>query len=424
MDHWQIIIISIIFSALFSGLEIAFISSNRLRIKLDREQGKLSGKLLSDFIDNPPLLIATLLLGNNIALVVYGISMSAVLSPLLDIYLPASISSDFWVLLFQTIIATLIILLVAEFLPKATFRINPNPVLNFFALPLKLMYWLLFPLARIFIGITNLVLRYGFRIRVNRIQPINFSTVDLDAYLDQVDPEEVAAEDVKQGIQLFQNAIDFKDLKVRECMVPRTEIIALDEIESIEVLKQSIIETGHSKILIYQENIDNIVGYAHSYDLFKYPDELKAIIRPVFIVPESMSASTLMGMLLKQRKSVAVVVDEFGGTAGMITMEDVLEEILGDIRDEFDLLELMGKKIKDNEWLFSARNEIDVLNKKFELDFPESDEYETLAGFIIHLHESIPRQGEKVVIGKYHFLILKASETRIETVKLSIECNE
>jgi putative hemolysin len=412
-----------LFSALCSGLEIAFVSSNRLRITLEKQQGKFSGKLLAKFVENPALLIATLLIGNNIALVVYSISMSAVLMPFLAKVLPISFQSESWLFVFQTLIATIVILFTGEFLPKASFRINPNQILNFFALPLKLLFYVLFPIVRFFVGISNFVLRFVFRINVNRLQPINFTTIDLDAYLSEIETDESSSEEVKQGIQLFQNAIEFKDLKVRECMVPRTEIIALEETESLEVLKETIIESGHSKILLYQGNVDNIVGYAHSYDLYKRPEQIKSITRPVLIIPESMPANTLMGILLKKHKSVAVVVDEFGGTAGMITMEDILEEIIGDIRDEFDTEELIEKELGPNEWIFSARHEIDYLNGKYKLEFPESDEYETLAGFIIHMHESIPKQEEKVFIGAYTFTIIQATDARIELVKLEINQN-
>lgn len=420
MEHWIIIIISLAFSALFSGLEIAFVSANRLRLTLDKQQGTLSGRLLSGFIENPAVLIATLLLGNNIALVVYGISMSAMLNPYLTAVLPAQMQSEVWLLIIQTIIATSLILLTAEFLPKVIFRINPNQTISFFALPMKLFYWLLFPIIRLFIGLSNLIIRFLFGIKVNRLQPINFTMLDLDDYLNEMDKGDLSDEEVMQGIQMFQNVIDFKEMKVRECMVPRTEIIALEDIETLNFLKETIIQTGHSKIPIYQGTIDNIVGYAHSYDLFKNPTDIRSIIRPVLIVPESMAANILMGMLLKQRRSMAIVVDEFGGTAGMLTMEDVLEEIIGDIRDEYDISERVEKQLGPNEFIFSARHDIDELNEKYQTEFPESDEYETLAGFILHHIESIPPKGKIIQIGKYQFLILQATHTRIDLVKLTI----
>ncbi len=419
MDIW-LIITTLLLSAFFSGMEIAFISSNKLKIEVDKSKGMFSARILSDFTKTPSKFIGALLLGNNIALVIYGIAMAKLLEPVIINILPLHLSTEFVILIIQTIISTLIILLIAEFIPKALFRIYPNKILNFFAIPVKLFYLIFYPVIYVFIGFSEFVLKKLFRIRFT-YEKYNFSPIDLDEYVKEFIPADDSESELNQEIQMFQNAIDFRNVKLRECMIPRTEIIALNENESIEILKQNFIDTGHSKILIYKESIDDIIGYTHSYDMFKNPTSIKSILKSVIIVPETMLANKVLSMMIQQHKSIAVVVDEFGGTSGMITMEDIIEEIFGEIEDEYDVEELIEKQTKNNEYIFSARLEIDYLNEKYKLNLPESDDYETLAGLMLLHYENIPKNGEQIIIGHFIFNILLASQTRIEQIHLKIK---
>lgn len=419
MEYW-LILVTIILSAFFSGMEIAFVSSNKLKIELDKTKGLLSGKILSSFVKKPSNFIATLLLGNNIALVIYGIFMSDLLEKLIIMMTPGFGFSEFGLLIIQTIIATFIILITAEFIPKALFRINPNKVLSFFAIPLNLIYWFFKAIIYLFISISELILKFMFRVKFTE-QKYIFSTVDLDNYIKEFISTDDDEEEVKQELQLFQNAIDLKNVKLRECMIPRTEIQGLDENDSIKELKQKFIESGRSKIIIFEESVDNIIGYAHSYDMFKNPNGIKSIIKPVLIVPETMLANKLMKMLIQKKKSVAIVVDEFGLTSGMLTLEDVIEEIFGEIVDEHDVEKLVEEKLNDNEYILSGRLEIDQLNEKYKFNIPESEDYETLAGFIIHSYENIPELNEEIIIDDFTFIIMKASNTRIETVRMLLK---
>lgn len=419
MDIW-LIITTLLLSAFFSGMEIAFISSNKLKIEVDKSKGMFSARILSDFTKTPSKFIGALLLGNNIALVIYGIAMAKLLEPVIINILPLHLSTEFVILIIQTIISTLIILFIAEFIPKALFRIYPNKILNFFAIPVKLFYLIFYPVIYVFIGFSEFVLKKLFRIKFT-YEKYNFSPIDLDEYVKEFIPADDSESELNQEIQMFQNAIDFRNVKLRECMIPRTEIIALNENESIEILKQNFIDTGHSKILIYKESIDDIIGYTHSYDMFKNPTSIKSILKSVIIVPETMLANKVLSMMIQQHKSIAVVVDEFGGTSGMITMEDIIEEIFGEIEDEYDVEELIEKQTKNNEYIFSARLEIDYLNEKYKLNLPESDDYETLAGLMLHHYENIPKNGEQIIIGHFIFNILLASQTRIEQIHLKIK---
>lgn len=419
MNIW-LIITTLFLSAFFSGMEIAFISSNKLKIEVDKSKGMLSARILSEFTKTPSKFIGALLLGNNIALVIYGIAMAKLLEPMILNILPLHLSTEFVILIIQTIISTLLILFIAEFIPKALFRIYPNKILNFFAIPVKLFYLIFYPVIYVFIGFSEFVLKQLFRIKFAH-EKYNFSPIDLDEYVKEFIPADDSENELNQEIQMFQNAIDFRNVKLRECMTPRTEIIALNENESIDVLKQNFIDTGHSKILIYKESIDDIIGYTHSYDMFKNPSSLKSILKSVIIVPETMLANKVLSMMIQQHKSIAVVVDEFGGTSGMITMEDIIEEIFGEIEDEYDVEELIEKQVKNNEYVFSARLEIDYLNEKYKLKLPESDDYETLAGLMLHHHENIPKNGEQIIIRHFIFNILLASQTRIEQIHLKIK---
>lgn len=419
MNNTLIILLSLVFSAFFSGMEIAFVSSSNLKIELDKSKGMLSGRILSRFNQHPSRFIGALLLGNNFALVIYGIAMANMLKPLILDMIPASMVSEFIILLIQTIVATLIILITAEFLPKVLFRQNPNAILNFFALPISLFYYMFFPLIYIFTGLAGWILKFFFRIH-SLEQSYVFTTIDLNDYIKDFTSESLANGEVIQEIQMMQNALDFTNIKLRACMVPRTEIAAVEEGESLDNLREMFIETGYSKILIYRESNDNIIGYTHSSDMFKSPRDIKTITRSVFYVPETMLANDVLSMFIKQHKSIAIVVDEFGGTAGIVTMEDIMEEIFGEIEDEYDDDEFIEKKVSDNEFVLSGRLEIDYLNEKYEIGLPQSDDYETIAGFIISKHESIPELREEIIIDHFSFTILQASDNRIDQVRLKI----
>jgi len=419
MNNTFIILITLVLSAFFSGMEIAFVSSNNLRIEIDKSKGLLSGRILSRLKQNPSRFIGALLLGNNVALVIYGIAIASVMEPLISGILPVYLTTEFVILLIQTIVATLIILVTAEFLPKILFRINPNTILNFFAIPVILFYYLFFPVIYLFTGISGWILKLVFGIK-SLEQSYVFTHIDLNDYIRLFGGEISGAGGVTQEIQMVQNALDFTNIKLRACMVPRTEIIAVKESNSLDDLDRVFIETGFSKILIYKNSIDNIIGYTHSSDMFKNPADIHSIMRSVFFVPETMLANDVLSMFFKQHKSIAIVVDEFGGTAGIVTMEDIIEEILGEIEDEYDADELIEKQISDNEFIFSGRLEIDYVNEKYLLNLPQSDDYETVAGLIIHFHESIPDSREDINIDHLCFTILQASESRIEQVRLKI----
>ncbi len=421
MSFWTIIILTLLFSAFASGCEIAFISLNKLRMELDRSQGSIPARIIWTFIKSPSRFIATMLVANNIALVIYGTVMAEdILNPdLLRSILPDYIDSEGSILLAQTILSTIIILVFAEFLPKAIFRINPNGILKFLALPLQLVYFLLKPIVWIVLGIGRFILRHIFRIEIIEEKPV-FGKVDLDFYIRDLTSKNSQVEEMDAEIRIFQNALDFKDVKVRECMVPRKEIIAIEADESIDSLRKLFIETELSRIMVYRENIDNIIGFVHSTEMFKRPEEIKQILLPVSIVPEVMAADELLKQFTNQHRSVAIVVDEFGGTAGLITLEDLMEEIFGEIQDEHDVPAGTEKKIAEDEYIFSGRLEIDYLNKKYDLDLPVHEEYETLGGFILHQHENIPETGEEIMIPPYAITAVRMKNNKIEQVRLKI----
>ncbi|MBA7553847.1 hypothetical protein ES705_46451 [subsurface metagenome] len=390
-------------------------ASNKLRIELDRKQGIFGSKLVSIFASNPGQYIATMLVGNNIALVIYGILMALVLEPL---FTPFT-GSESLILVLQTIISTIIILLLAEFLPKTIFRLSPNIYLKVFAIPVIIIYVCLFPVTRLMIGLSNLIMRYIMGVPQNKkAYPNAFGKIDLDHLVNESSSENLANGESEHEMKFIQNALDFSNVKLRECMVPRTEMVALEESSSIEELRQRFIETGLSKILIYRETTDNILGYISSKELFKNPTGLSSMIMSLPIVPETMPANKLLQSFIKEHKSISLVVDEFGGTSGIVTMEDILEEIVGEIEDEHDSSELREEMINENEFILSARHEIDYLNEKYRLDIPKTDDYETLAGIILFNNESIPKINDSIKIGDFSFRILDVSETRIELVQL------
>jgi CBS domain containing-hemolysin-like protein len=410
----------LLLSGFFSGMEIAFVSSNKLMQELDLKRKLLPAAILQAFYNHPSRFIGALLLGNNAALVVYGIATARYLEPLLYSYLPVYFQSDFVILVLQTLLSTLLILVVAEFIPKVLFRINPNAILKVFSLPVWIFYYLFYPLILVYIGLSELLLKYVFRLKLSS-EPYQFTAIDLEEFVKESTSREEKPEELNQEIQMIQNAIDFKHIKLRECMIPRPEIEALEINEDVEVLRNYLTETGHSKIMIFEKTIDQIVGYAHAYDMFSNPATIRQIVRPVELVPETMSARDMLQGFIKNHKSVAVVVDEFGGTSGIVTMEDIIEEIFGDIEDEYDTEEETEIVLNENSYIFSARLEVDYLNEKYKLSIPIDDEYETLAGFIIFHHESIPAVNERIVVKPYVFTILKATGNRLDEVKLDLD---
>jgi len=414
MSSLLLIFICLMFSAFFSGMEIAFISSSKLRIELANKQGDLSGRIYSFFMKHPARFIGAMLVGNNIALVIYGISLAKLMEPRLLTWF----SSEFMILIAQTVIATLIVLITAEFIPKTLFRVNPNRILTLFTLPALTVYYFLYPLVWVIIAISDLILKYIIGVRGEYEKPV-FGKIDLDNYLKESLPRKNRTQEETE-VKIFRNALDFSKVKIRDCMVPRTEITALGIDEPIEVLQKNFIETGLSRILIYKEDIEHIVGYAHSYEMFKKPESIKSILLPISLIPESMSANDLLKAFIKQQRSIAVVLDEFGGTAGMVTMEDVMEELFGEIEDEHDNQDLLERKMNKDEYLLSGRLEIDYINDKYHLDLPVSDEYETLSGMIIFHFERIPAINESIKIANFSFNITEVSETRIEKAHLYV----
>jgi len=419
MNAIFVILVAIIFSAFFSGMEIAFVSANRLRIELDRKQGAFGSRFIKLFLDNPGQYIATMLIGNNIALVVYGLFFSRLLTPVL---MPM-IKSEIAVLVINTVISTAVILLIAEFLPKTAFVITPNFFLKILSIPTLIFYFLFYPISKMTLAVSNWFIRFLFGIKNNDKEQENliFSKIDIDHFVSQgkqINPE---LEPLNHNIKIFQKALDFSNVKLRECMVPRTEIVAIETKSSLSELKEKFIETGHSRILVYSNTIDNIIGYFELKDIFKDPPDIASCVRKVAIVPETMTANKLLKLFFAEKKNVALVVDEFGGTSGMVTIEDVLEEIVGDIEDEHDYYELIEKKIGNNEYIFSGRLEIDYLNESYNLGLPEKDDYETLAGMILYYHGSIPGNNDIVRIKNIICKIIKGTPTRIELVNLKIE---
>jgi CBS domain containing-hemolysin-like protein len=417
MDPELIIIIStILFSAFISGMEIAFMSSNRLKVELDRSKGTLNGRILGIFYKDESHFIAMLLLANNASLVIFGISAADMLNPVIESW---GISSEGVILLIQTIISTLLVLITAEFLPKALVQINPNGFLRVAAIPMIIMHWLLYLPTQIVMFISNSVLRF-LKTNGDTTEKV-FSKIDLEHYVQDLSGRIKEEEEFGNEMQILQNALDFSSLKARDCMIPRTEIIAIEIEENIDVLLDMFVEHRLSKILIYRNNIDNIIGYVHSFEMFKRPTSIKQIMLPIAYVPEAIPGKELLEMFTKQSGNIAVVVDEYGGTAGMITIEDVIEEIFGEIDDEHDVEELLEEKISEKEFLFSGRMDIDYINQEYNLSLEDSGQYETLAGLIIYTLESIPETGTKVELEKYNLIIEQVSDRKIEAVRIFIK---
>jgi CBS domain containing-hemolysin-like protein len=414
-----IILFAIILSAFFSGMEIAFVTSNKLRIELDRKQGVFGSEIIKLFTDNPGQYIATMLIGNNISLVIYGLVFSSILGPLLSPF----IESDLLILILNTIISTAIILFVAEFLPKTIFIISPNFFLKFLSIPTLLFFFLFYPISKFTLTVSNLFIKVFFKIKNGEKKQENlvFSKVDLDHFVNMSKQGKEDAGPDHHNIRIFQNALDLSSVKVRECMVPRTEIEAIESMSPVEELRVKFIETRLSRILVYQKSIDNIIGYYELKDIFKNPTDIMSSLRKLAIVPETMPANKLLKLFVDEKKNIAVVVDEFGGTSGMVTIEDVLEEIVGNIEDEHDTVDLIEKVIGKNEYTLSGRIEIDYLNEKYHLNLPEEDDYETLAGMILFYHGSIPGNNDVIRIKNFVIKVLKSTTTRLELVNLKIE---
>ncbi len=419
MDEILIIILAIILSAFFSGMEIAFVASNKLRIELDRKQGVFGSGILKLFTNNPGQYIATMLVGNNIALVIYGLVFSKLLGPPLSKF----IDSDLVILLINTVLSATIILFVAEFLPKTIFIISPNFFLKFLSIPTLFFFFFFYPVSKLSLAASNLFMKIFFKIKSTDKKQENlvFSKVDLDHFVNLSKQSKEVSEPDHHNIRIFQNALDFSNVKLRECMVPRTEIEAVESMVSVEELKEKFIETRFSRILVYQDSIDNIIGYFELTDIFKNPANILSSLRKLAIVPETMPANKLLKLFVDEKKNIALVVDEFGGTSGMVTIEDVLEEIVGDIEDEHDVNELIEKVIGFNEYILSGRIEIDYLNEKYNLNLPEEDDYETLAGMVMYYHGSIPGHNDVIRIGNMVIKVLRTTRTRIELVNLKIE---
>lgn len=419
-SDYFIILGSLMFSAFFSGIEIAFVSANRLQVELEKELGKYSSRIISTFQQNRSRFVAALLVGNNICLVIYGIYMGKLIIDLLFPNYSGSNDIPSYVILIQTIISTLVVLITAEFLPKAIFRINPNRILNFFSFFLFIIYYTaLFIPALIINWISKILLTTFLKVDVSDSQPI-FGKIDLNNYLRSFTEIQDEEAEMDTEIQLFQNALEFDKIKARECMIPRNEILAFDLDENLEMLRKSFIEKGYSKILIYRDSIDNIIGYVHCNELFKKPESLKSILLPIVFIAEATPADHILKEFIKKKRHVAVVLDEFGGTAGMLTIEDIVEEIFGEIVDEHDHEVLLERQSSPTEYHFSARHEIDYINEKYKLGLPESEDYDTLAGLLIDHFEDIPPKNSIAEIGKLKFTILKVGHNKIEAVKLSI----
>jgi len=419
MNNYLLIFLAIIFSAFFSGMEIAFVTSNRLRIELDRKQGAFGSGITRFFTMNPGQYIATMLIGNNISLVVYGLIMAKILSPV--IY--PLVESDAITVLLQTIISTGIILFVGEFLPKTVFLLNPNFFLKSLSIPTLFFFALFYPVSRITLFMSNLLIRIisGSKTPEKRQEDIVFSKVDLDHFVNLNKNNSDETEKDHHNIRIFQNALDFSNVRIRECMVPRTEIEAVEIGSSMKALRDKFIETRLSRILVYRDTIDHISGYFELKDLFRDLPDIESGMRKIAIIPESMPANKLLSLFVEEKKNIAIVVDEFGGTSGMVTIEDVLEEIVGDIEDEHDTNELVERKVGTNEFVFSGRLEIDYINDKYSLFLPEEDDYETLAGMILYFHGSIPKNNDVIRIKNFAIKVLRATNTRLDLVNLRIE---
>lgn len=406
-----IILTTLVLSAFFSGFEIAYVSSNKVHLEILKKQEGVIANVLTKLTRKPSKLLATMLVGNNVALVVYGFEMGKVMTALLPNF--------FQNVLWHTIISTLIILITAEFMPKVFFQIYANQLLKLFAIPAYFFYLLFYPLSSLVMWISDFVLRVFFKTKGD-YAPLSFTKVELVDYISEQLENVPKKEEMDSEVQMFQNALEFSGVKAREIMIPRTEIVAVELNESIENLIATFVSSGFSKILIYNENIDDILGYVHSFDMFKKPKNIKEVLIPIVNIPETIQINEVLNILTRKRKSMAVVLDEYGGTSGIVTLEDIVEELFGEIEDEHDKDNFIEEQLSETEYLFSARLEVEYLNETYHLEIPESEEYETLGGFIVLRNEGIPTQGEVIQIPPFSFVIEACSQTKIETVRLVV----
>ena len=417
------IVLCLLLSAFFSGMEIAFVSSNRIYLEIEKSQSGVTSNVLKTITQNPSQFIATMLLSNNIALVIYGIFMG---DRILQLFFPETFLSgqaSLIVIFYQTLISTAIILLTAEFLPKVFFQLYANTFIKIFALPVAIFYFLFYPITYSIIEFTDIILKRFFKTGNDEVQ-LSFSKVELGNYIEEQLESSQNKENLDSEIEIFQKALDFSEVKTREAMVPRAEVIAVEEQTSIEDIKALFITTGLSKIPVYKETIDQILGYVHAFEIIKQPKTLKNILLPVAYVPETMLVNDVLKLLTRQHKSIAVVIDEYGGTSGIVTVEDIVEELFGEIEDEYDTIAHVEKQLSENSYLFSARLEVDYLNEKYHLDLPQSEFYETLGGMIAYTTGEIPAKGERIEIPSFYLKIEKVSATKIEQIILTkIETN-
>lgn len=410
-------IISLLLSAVFTGIDTAFISANKLRIEVDKNRNLFSATIISRFIKNPSVFSTTIWLCNIVTMVLFAVFADKAFKQTPGF--AENQSSQLFPAIIEIVLISLILIVFAQLIPRLVFRLNANALLRFFSLPLYIIYLILYPVVMLFLLTGKLILKIIFRINL-QTEEFGLTQLNLDTLLNETSIEPAKESEDYQELQMFVNARDLSNLKVREFMIPRNEIVAIDKTENTQSLAELITESGHSKIIVYDQSIDNVTGYVHSYDLFGKPSSIQDIVKAVIFIPGTMAADRLLNKFIVERRSVALVVDEFGGTAGMLTIEDILEEIFGDIEDEYDVEEEEDKQISDNEYLVSGRLEIDYLNEKYNLGLPESDDYQTLAGYIIHFHESIPLSNEEISINNLSFIITKATDTRIEKVLIRV----
>lgn len=418
-ENLTIIIISLLLSGFFSGTEIAFVSVDKLLIELDREKGRLGGRIISGFLNRPSQFIGTLLIGNNLANVVYGIFMANLFEPLLSRYLPEIINNPTTIFISQTIIATFVVLVTGEFIPKSLFYINPQSFLTVLSVPILFIYWILYPVVFVVVGISKFVITRIFRLEFKEDKPV-FGLTDLNNFVQSRLNEKNKQNLIDLDTKIFSNALEFKTVKVRECMIPRTDIRAVEITDDIGILQQEFINSGFSKVLVYRDTIDDIIGYCHTLALFKKPKNIESILTPIMIVPETMAANELLVQFITERKSIALVVDEFGGTSGIVTMEDIMEEIFGEIEDEHDEQDYIEQKLDDNSYLLSARLEIDYLNDKYVFGIPEGD-YDTLGGYVLSITRDMPSVNEDIVNDRFTFHIVSRDENKINLIKVTLK---
>ncbi len=414
-----IVLVSLIFSAFFSGVEIAFISADKLHIELRSKEGHLPDRLLAKFLKRPSWFITTTLIGNNVSLVIYGIFMAYLLEPAIRASLPAALQEEFAVFSIQTIVATTVVLITAEFLPKSLFLLSPNRMISFFAIPIYIIYIIMYPAVWMIVHLSGFFIEKILGLEYSEGKPV-FGLIDLNQYIKKMLLEQKQEEEKKQPIdtKILENALEFKKVKVRDCLVPRTDLVTVSFDDSTDELRSAFIESGFSRILVYKESIDNIIGFCTSIELFKKPKSIGDILMPITIVPETMLANELMIQFIEEHKNIALVVDEYGGTSGIVTMEDIIEEIFGDIQDEHDEEDLLEEKIDESTYLLSARHEIDYLNDKYDFDLPEGD-YETLGGFILSITEDLPSKNEIIIFDELQFKIESIDNNRIKNVMLT-----